>query len=165
MRLDEEKQELKEKKPADLLPSAVDGWDVEGPQVAPGTSGGIVEAVYLPKDEERNLATPIVAYAQSAHGGGKSASTLLKARDERYPSRASGDIFQGFVTARGFSNDGRSYYMTWAQSGVTYGVEVSFQYVVPSGKSGLLKRSAEEVARAVVHHARTGGGGAGGGMQ
>jgi hypothetical protein len=142
-----------------VLPSTVPGWIVQGIQPVPGSNGGVVEGNYTPQDEERSLAMPLVVYVQviGASGAGVSGADELLAR--RYTEDQREYEIEGVAVRAGRSADGGSYFITWGKDGSVFGVDATFRYRIPaSGGAPVIKKSAEEIAAAVINH-RPGQGG------
>jgi hypothetical protein len=140
--------------PNQFLPSAVDGWYVQGVQVVPGSSGRVVEGTYVPRDEARSLVTPLNVYAQATEAGRGAASDLVaRALDSRYPDRQEQYSIDGVLVNSGYSADGGSYFVGWEDKGKVYGVDATFRFRIPAEHArGQLKPSADEIARAIMRH-------------
>ncbi|MDZ4168958.1 MAG: hypothetical protein U1E26_04800 [Coriobacteriia bacterium] len=146
--------------PSSLLPMSVEGWTVQGVQPVPGArAGDLIEGSYLPSDEFRSLVTPLVVYVQTG-------ITPLGSEDPisavgpgtRYTEAVGESVIEGMPVALGATPDGWSYVVSWNFGERSYTADASFRFVVPEQNAReILKRSAEEIARAIVIKQTNGG--------
>lgn len=150
---------IKKAPPSTYLPASVDGWTVQGIQVVPGSNGGLIEGSYYPQDDERNLVTPLIVYAQAAAVGGQEAGFVDRALKTRYTAGREDHRLGGVMVSTGSSPDRWSYYIGWTKGGKAYGVDATFRYRLPAGHQDRLRGAAEEIAKAIMKH-KPGQGGA-----
>jgi hypothetical protein len=140
--------------PNQYLPSAVEGWYVQGVQVVPGSSGRVFEGNYVPRDEARSLVTPLNVYAQATESGqGAESDLVARALESRYPDKQEQYSIDGVIVSSGYSADGGSYFVGWEDKGKVYGVDATFRFRIPEEHArGQLRPSADEIARAIMSH-------------